>query len=34
MLDLGYTVLRFDEDLIINNPEKVKTKIIEYLYEN
>ena len=34
MLDLGYTVLRFDEDIIINNPEKVKTKIIEYLYEN
>jgi very-short-patch-repair endonuclease len=34
MLDLGYTVLRFDEDLIINNPEKVKIKIIEYLYEN
>jgi len=31
MLDLGYIVLRFDEDLIINNPEEVKTKIIKYL---
>lgn len=31
MSDLGYTVLRFDEDLIINNPEKVKIKIIQCL---
>jgi very-short-patch-repair endonuclease len=31
MSDLGYTVIRFEEDLIINNPEEVRKKIIEYL---
>jgi very-short-patch-repair endonuclease len=34
MSDLGYIVLRFDEDIIINNSDKVKEKIIKYLYGN